>query len=81
MFFEYLANRRKKRILQAASSGILCVKEIALRARVSEFRTGEALIDLESKSLLVSGVLMPVGLKVYRLTSEGQRALASGVSI
>lgn len=81
MFFRHLAARRKKRVLRVVSEGVLSVKEIALRSRLSEFRAGEALRDLESKNFLVSGNLMPVGLRVYRLTSEGERALAGGVSI
>ena len=77
MIFGCLAKRRRLRILQAASEGVLSSREIALRARVSEFRASETLRDLESKNLLVSGDLIPVGLRVYRLTSEGHRALAS----
>jgi DNA-binding HxlR family transcriptional regulator len=81
MFFERLAKRRKMRVLLAASEGVLSLGEIALRARVSKFRTKEVLRDLESEALLVSAELVPIGLRVYRLTSKGQRELASGVSI
>jgi len=70
-----------KKILRAASSGILSSKEIAIRVRMSEWKTIEYLRQLESNELVVSGYLMPVGLKIYRVTSQGKDALAKADSI
>lgn len=77
-FFE---KRRMRKVLRIAGSGILSSKEIASRARMSEWRALDTLRMLESNELLVSGYLMPVGLKIYRLTSQGEAALAKIDSI
>jgi hypothetical protein len=81
MLFNFFDKRRVRRVLEAASSGILSSKEIASRSKLPEWRAIEILRTLERDELLVSGTLMPVGLKVYRLTKQGEAALAKSDSI
>lgn len=70
-----------RKVLEAADEGILSAKEIASRARVSESKTMEMLGHLETTGYLVSGHLIPVGLKIYRVTLLGRDALAKGAAI
>jgi len=81
MLFAFLTKRKMRKVLEAADGGILSAKEIASRARVSESKTMEMLRHLETTGYLVSGYLMPVGLKIYRVTLQGQDALAKDAAI
>jgi len=70
-----------RRVLETANGGYLSSTEIASRSRISEWRTKEILRSLEDDHLLVSVYLMPVGLKVYRVTERGKDVLAKAGSI
>lgn len=76
MAFGFIARRKLLRVLEAANSGIYCADEIAQRAALPRHAVDTPLKVLERQGHLSSGRLMPGDLKIYRVTSKGQEALA-----
>ncbi len=78
VFISFTAKRKMLRVLGAANRGVLSVSEIAERTGIAEAAVDASLCWLERRSLVVSGDLMPAGLKIYRVTSRGKDSLAVG---
>jgi len=78
MFLSFNANRKLLRVLQTANRGVLSTGEIADRLGMNETAVETSLKLLERKSLVVSGDLLPAGLRIYRVTSRGRDTLAAG---
>lgn len=66
------------RVLNAAKTGIYAEAEIAERAGMTLSSVQAPLCTLERMGHMVSGTLVPGEVKIYRVTSKGQHALARG---
>ena len=78
MFISFSVKRKMLRVLSEASRGVLSAHEISERIGMSESSVTAFLNQLERRSYVVSGNLMPAGLKIYRVTSRGKDSLAAG---
>ena len=74
--YYFFVERRARKVLAVAAKSILSSQEIAYRAQMSKSKTEDALRFLERKDYLSSGYLMPGGMKIYRITKQGEAALA-----
>ncbi len=74
--YYFFVRRRARKVLAVAAESILSSQEIAYRTRMSKSKTEDTLRFLEQKDYLSSGYLMPDGLKIYRITKQGEAALA-----
>jgi len=66
------------RVLNAAKTGIYAEAETAVRAGMALSSVQAPLCTLERMGHMVSGTLVPGDVKIYRVTSKGQQALARG---
>lgn len=78
MPFSFGPKKKLLRVLRTANRGVLTIGEISEHLRMSETSVRAYLRRLEDRSLVVSGDLMPAGLKIYRVTSKGKDCLAVG---
>lgn len=77
MAFGIVARRKMLRVLNAVDDGIRSISEIAERSQLSPRKLQAPLSVLEGRGHLVSGLLMPGEVRIYRITSKGREALAS----
>jgi len=78
MFLSFSAKKKLLKVLDAANLGVLSSGEIAARVGMSETAVDTSLKMLERQSLVVSGNLLPAGLRIYRVTRRGKDSLAAG---
>ncbi len=74
--YYFFVKRRARKVLVVAAKSILSSQEIAYRTQMSKSKTEVALRFLERKDYLISVYLMPGGMKIYRITKQGEAALA-----
>lgn len=78
MRLNFMGKRKMFRVLNAAKTGIYAEAEIAERAGMALSSIRAPLCTLERTGYMVSGTLVPGEVKIYRVTSKGQQALARG---
>lgn len=79
MSFGFVARKKMLRVLDAVEDGIRSINEISEKSQLPLRKLEAPLNVLEGRGHLVSGVLMPGEVKIYRITSKGREALASRV--